>query len=340
MVYGGRTKTMNLEIKDLTVRLYPKKYAGGYINVIDSVDLYVNGGEIAAVVGESGSGKSFLGLSIMRLNPPDVSEVVSGFVKIRCPAEKEALDIIRLNPKNLPSVRGRLVSIVFQDPNTSLNPVIKIGEQITEAIFAHKKIGKPEAKEIAISYLNRMNIDGKARFNAYPHELSGGIRQRVMIAMAMVLNPCFLIADEPTTALDVTTSLQVLSLIEKIKLESNLGIIFITHDLSIAKNISDKIYVFYAGQVMESGKTEEIMDNPLHPYTVSLINSVPSLAADYMPKQKLFTIPGYLTRDDFSEGKCRFYARCFKRDENCLKNIPLNGISGERFVRCVKWEKK
>lgn len=329
---------MNLEIKNLTIRLYLKKRVGRYINVVDSVDLNVKGGEIAAVVGESGSGKSFLGLSILRLNPPNISKIVSGSVKIKCLEKKDELDIIRLYPKELPSVRGRLISMVFQDPNTSLNPVIKIGEQITEAIFAHEKIGKPLAKEIAISYLNRMNVDGRARFNSYPHELSGGMRQRVMIAMAMVLNPCFLIADEPTTALDVTTSLQVLSLIEKIRLESNLGVIFITHDLSIAKNISDKTYVFYAGQVMECGKTEEIIDNPLHPYTVSLIKSVPSLSKDYMPGQKLFTIPGYLTNDDFMPGKCRFYSRCFKRDKDCLQNIPLslNKINSERFVRCIK----
>ncbi|MCL4542518.1 MAG: ABC transporter ATP-binding protein [Deltaproteobacteria bacterium] len=327
---------MNLEIKDLTLRLHLKKPAGGYINVVDSIDLNVKGGEIAAVVGESGSGKSLLGLSILRLNPPGVSEIVSGSVKIKCLGEKDELDIIKLYPKDLPSVRGRLISMVFQDPNTSLNPVIKIGEQITEAIFAHEKRDKSEAKEIAISYLNRMNVDGRARFNSYPHELSGGMRQRVMIAMAMVLNPCFLIADEPTTALDVTTSLQVLNLIEKIRFESGLGVIFVTHDLSIAKNISDKVYVFYAGQVMECGKTEEVIDNPLHPYTVSLIKSIPSLSKDYMPGQKLFAIPGYLARDDFTPGKCRFYSRCFKKDKDCLQSIPLNDITRERSLRCIK----
>ncbi len=327
---------MNLEVKDLEIRLYSKKIGGDYINVADSVSLSVKGGEITALVGESGSGKSFLGLSILRLNPPDISRIVSGSIKVKCREEKEWIDITGLCSKDLYSVRGRLISMIFQDPNTSLNPVIKIGDQITESIFAHKKIGKQEAKEIAISYLNRMNINGRARFNSYPHELSGGMRQRVMIAMAMVLNPCFLIADEPTTSLDVTTSLQVLSLIEKIKIEANLGVIFITHDLSIAKNISDKIYVFYAGQVMECGKTEDILNEPLHPYTVSLIKSVPSLSEDYVPKQRLFTIPGYLTKDDFLKGKCRFYSRCFKRDDGCLKDIGLMEISPGRSIRCIK----
>lgn len=327
---------MNLEVKDLTIRLYSKKIGGDYINVADSVSLSVKGGEIVAVVGESGSGKSFLGLSILRLNPPDISSIVAGSIKVKCREEKEGIDITGLSPEALYSVRGRLISMIFQDPNTSLNPVMKIGDQITESIFAHKKMGMKKAKEIAVSYLNRMNINGKARFNSYPHELSGGMRQRVMIAMAMVLNPCFLIADEPTTSLDVTTSLQVLRLIENIKTESNLGVIFITHDLSIAKNISDKTYVFYAGQVMECGKTDDILGNPLHPYTISLIKSVPSLSADYRPKQRLFTIPGYLTRDDFLEGKCRFYSRCFKKDKDCLKDIGLREINAERSVRCVK----
>ncbi|MCL4428250.1 MAG: ABC transporter ATP-binding protein [Deltaproteobacteria bacterium] len=328
---------MGLEIKNLTVELRTDKH--NPINVVDSLSLTVDEGEIVSLVGESGSGKSFLGLSILRLNPPRISKIISGEIKIKCKShgnEGNAIDITKLGQEELIGVRGRLVSMIFQDPNTSLNPVMKIGEQITEAILAHKKVSKKEAKDVAVSYLDLMNIDGKSRFGSYPYELSGGMRQRVMIAMAMVLNPCFLIADEPTTALDVTTSLQVLKLIEGIREKSNIGVIFITHDLTVARSISDRTYVFYAGQVMESGNTVDLINNPAHPYSVSLIKSIPSLSADYVPKQKLFTIPGFLTKDDFSKGKCRFYSRCFKRNEDCLKDIPLFSFEGGRDVRCIK----
>ncbi len=335
---------MSLDIKDLTVRLYSGGEKESFINVVRSVDLGVENGKIAAIVGESGSGKSMLGLSVLRLNPPVVSKIVSGSVKIKCPAEnpnsedmnKEGVDVLRLPLKDLPSVRGRLVSMIFQDPNTSLNPVMRIGDQITEAILAHKNINKKEARETAVSYLNYMKIDGASRFNSYPHELSGGQRQRVMIAMALVLHPCFLIADEPTTALDITTTMQVLKLLEKIRNESNIGIIFITHDLGIARNIADSIYVFYAGEVMEYGKTEEVISMPAHPYTISLIKSVPGASRGYRPKERLSPIPGYLEKTDFSETRCRFYPRCFKKDFACLNIIPLREVSPGRFARCVK----
>ncbi len=325
---------MALDINNLTIELCAEK--SHCINVVDSLSLSVNEGETVSIVGESGSGKSFLGLSILRLNPPDISKIVSGGIRIKCKSQNEEIDMVKLNAGELAGVRGRLVSMIFQDPNTCLNPVMKIGDQITEAILAHKKVSKKEAESIAVLYLNSLNIDGKSRFRAYPYELSGGMRQRVMIAMAMVLNPCFLIADEPTTALDVTTSLQVLRLIENIKEKSGIGVIFITHDLTVAKSISDRTYVFYAGQVMESGNTEDLINNPVHPYTISLIKSVPSLSKEYVPKQRLFNIPGFLTGDDFNKGKCRFYSRCFKRNDECLRDIPLKVIDGKREVRCVK----
>ena len=331
---------MSLEINNLTVELCADKHNDNCINVADSLFLTVDEGEVVSIVGESGSGKSFFGLSILRLNPPRISKITSGEIKIKCKSQDKEIDILKLKPEELMGVRGRLVSMIFQDPNTSLNPVMKIGEQITEAIIAHKKVSKKEAKDTVVSYLNSMNIDGKSRFGSYPYELSGGMRQRVMIAMAMVLEPCFLIADEPTTALDVTTSLQVLKLIEDIREKSNIGVIFITHDLTVARSVSDRTYVFYAGQVMESGNTEDLINNPAHPYTVSLIKSVPSLSSDYVPKQRLFTIPGFLTKDDFSKGKCRFYSRCFKKGEECLRDIPLSsftdGGKSVRDVRCVK----
>jgi oligopeptide/dipeptide ABC transporter ATP-binding protein len=326
---------MSLIIDNLTVRLYTDFKKKEFFNVADSVSFSVQNGEIIAVVGESGSGKSFLGLSLMRLNPPYISEISSGSILISDSGGFEKVDIVKLKENQLSGVRGRLISMIFQDPNVSLNPVIKIGEQIVEAILAHKKMKKKDACDIAIHYLELMRIDGKARFNSYPHELSGGMRQRVMIAMAMVLEPAVLVADEPTTALDVKTSLQVLALIEKMRFEKNVSVLFITHDLSIARNISDKTLVFYAGQIMEYGLTEDIINNPAHPYSISLTKSVPGLSKDYAPRERLFVIPGSLSQGDFKSGKCRFYNRCFKKTKECLNEIPLLKLSSGRFARCV-----
>ena len=326
---------MSLIIDNLTVRLYTDFKKKEFFNVADSVSFSVQNGEIIAVVGESGSGKSFLGLSLMRLNPPYISKISSGSILISDSGGFEKVDIVKLKENQLSGVRGRLISMIFQDPNVSLNPVIKIGEQIVEAILAHKKMKKKDACDIAIHYLELMRIDGKARFNSYPHELSGGMRQRVMIAMAMVLEPAVLVADEPTTALDVKTSLQVLALIEKMRFEKNVSVLFITHDLSIARNISDKTLVFYAGQIMEYGLTEDIINNPAHPYSISLTKSVPGLSKDYAPRERLFVIPGSLSQGDFKSGKCRFYNRCFKKTKECLNEIPLLKLSSGRFARCV-----
>ncbi len=326
---------MSLIIDDLTVKLYTDFKKKEFFNVADSVSFTIQNGEIMAVVGESGSGKSFLGLSLMRLNPPYISEISSGSILISDSGSSEKIDIVKLKENQLSGVRGRLISMIFQDPNVSLNPVIKIGDQIVEAILAHKKMKKKDACDIAIHYLELMRIDGKARFNSYPHELSGGMRQRVMIAMAMVLEPAVLVADEPTTALDVKTSLQVLALIEKMRFEKNVSVLFITHDLSIARNISDKTIVFYAGQIMEYGLTEDIITNPAHPYSISLTKSVPGLSRDYAPRERLFVIPGSLSQSDFKSGKCRFYNRCFKKTERCLTEIPLLKLSSGRFARCV-----
>ncbi len=326
---------MSLIINDLTVKLYTDFKKKEFFNVADSVSFGVQNGEIIAVVGESGSGKSFLGLSLMRLNPPYISEISSGSILISDSGGFEKVDIVKLKENQLSGVRGRLISMIFQDPNVSLNPVIKIGEQIVEAILAHKKMKKKDACDVAIHYLELMRIDGKARFNSYPHELSGGMRQRVMIAMAMVLEPAVLVADEPTTALDVKTSLQVLALIEKMRFEKNVSVLFITHDLSIARNISDKTIVFYAGQIMEYGSTEDIINNPMHPYSISLTKSVHGLSKDYAPRERLFVIPGTLSQSDFKSGKCRFYNRCFKKTKECLNEIPLLKLSSGRFARCV-----
>ena len=326
---------MSLIIDNLTVKLYTDLKKKEFFNVADSVSFSVQNGEIIAVVGESGSGKSFLGLSLMRLNPPYISKISSGSILISDSGGFEKVDIVKLKENQLSGVRGRLISMIFQDPNVSLNPVIKIGEQIVEAILAHKKMKKKDACDIAIHYLELMRIDGKARFNSYPHELSGGMRQRVMIAMAMVLEPAVLVADEPTTALDVKTSLQVLALIEKMRFEKNVSVLFITHDLSIARNISDKTLVFYAGQIMEYGLTEDIINNPAHPYSISLTKSVPGLSKDYAPRERLFVIPGSLSQGDFKSGKCRFYNRCFKKTKECLNEIPLLKLSSGRFARCV-----
>jgi oligopeptide/dipeptide ABC transporter ATP-binding protein len=323
---------MSLTVENLTVRLYSSFKRESFFNVVDSTSIIVEDGQIIALVGESGSGKSIFGLSLMRLNPYYVSEITSGSIFI----SDYGKDIVQLKSNELTDIRGRLISMIFQDPNVSLNPVMKIGDQITEAIMAHKKVSKAQAYEISVHYLNLMRLDGKARFTSYPHELSGGMRQRVMIAMAMVLDPKVLIADEPTTALDVATSLQILALIEKMREEKNVSVIFITHDLSIARNISEKTVVFYAGHIMEYGNTNDLINKPLHPYTISLIRSIPALSKDYVTGQKLFAIPGSLAQSDFQKGICRFYSRCFKKGKECLKDIPLMDFENKRSIRCIK----
>lgn len=271
-----------LEVKNLKINF--KTYAG-LVQAVRGVDFTLEEGETLAIVGESGSGKSVTSNAIMRLipEPPGIYE------------EGEILfgdkDILKLSEKEMTKIRGNDIAMIFQDPMTALNPTIRVGKQIMEVILKHTKVSKEEAKKRTIQLLEDVGIPyPEKRFRQYPHEFSGGMRQRVVIAIALAAEPKLLIADEPTTALDVTIQAQILELMKKIQKTSKTSIIFITHDLGVVANVADKVAVMYAGQIVEYGTVNEIFYNPQHPYTWGLLGSMPDLDND--SSQELYTIPG------------------------------------------------
>lgn len=272
-----------LEVKDLRVSF---KTFAGINHAVRGVNFTLQKGETLAIVGESGSGKSVTSNAIMRLIPEPPGHYDSGEILFN------GQDLLKLNEKEMAHIRGNEIAIIFQDPMTSLNPTIKIGKQIMEVIQIHDKaISRSQAKQKAIALLEQVGIpNAEKRFNQYPHQFSGGMRQRVVISIALAANPQLLIADEPTTALDVTIQAQILELMKQIQKERESSIIFITHDLGVVANVADKVAVMYAGQIVEYGGVEEIFYNPKHPYTWGLLGSMPDLASN--SKESLYTIPG------------------------------------------------
>lgn len=272
-----------LEVKNLHVSF--KTFAG--INrAVRGVDFTLNKGETLAIVGESGSGKSVTSNAIMRLIPQPPGIYDSGEILFN------GVDLLSLSENQMAKIRGKEIAMIFQDPMTSLNPTIKIGKQIMEVMKIHdKSISDSDAKAKALQLLERVGIpEASKRFNQYPHQFSGGMRQRVVISIALAANPQLLIADEPTTALDVTIQAQIIELMKEIQREENSSIIFITHDLGVVANVADKVAVMYAGQIVEYGDVNEIFYNPKHPYTWGLLGSMPDLSSD--SNEDLFTIPG------------------------------------------------
>jgi peptide/nickel transport system ATP-binding protein len=286
----------------------------GTVRAVDGVDLAVGSGEIIGLVGESGSGKSMTALSIMRLVPSPPGKIISGKVLFR------GRDLLAIDESEMRKIRGDGISMVFQEPMTSLNPVYTIGEQISEVFRYHRDMSRGEIKEKSIDILRQVEIPSpERRYNDYPHQLSGGMRQRVMIAMALALSPSLIIADEPTTALDVTIQASILELINKIKEEMKMSVILITHDLGIVAEVSDRVSVMYAGVIIEESNVEEIFNHPLHPYTRALLKSLPSRN---MGSDRLFTIPGNVPKlYDLPTG-CRFHPRCEHVMERCLVDEP------------------
>ena len=312
-ILNQRDKMSLLRIKELSVEF---KTEDNTINAVDNVNLSVDKGETLCIVGESGCGKSVTALSIMRLLKTPPAKISSGEIFFN----KE--DILKLNSENLRKIRGNKIAMIFQDPMTSLNPVFTCGDQISEAIMAHEDISKNDADIRTVELLKLVQIpEPQQRFKEYPHQLSGGMRQRVMIAMALSCNPDILIADEPTTALDVTVQAQILKLLSDIKKERDLAIIFITHDFGVVAQIADRISVLYAGKVVESATAEQIFNNPKHPYTVGLLKSVPHLASK---KEELFVIPGSLPDPTNHPKGCRFASRCSRKIEECETEYPEN----------------
>ncbi|PCK22140.1 peptide ABC transporter ATP-binding protein [Bacillus pumilus] len=273
-----------LEVKDLAISF---KTYGGEVQAIRGVNFHLNKGETLAIVGESGSGKSVTSQAIMRLIPMPPGYFKRGEILF------DGQDIVKKTEKQMQTIRGKDIAMIFQDPMTSLNPTMKVGKQITEVLFKHEQISKEAAEKRAIELLELVGIPmPEKRIKQYPHEFSGGMRQRVVIAMALAADPKLLIADEPTTALDVTIQAQILELMKEIQQKVETSIIFITHDLGVVANVADRVAVMYAGQIVETGTVDEIFYNPKHPYTWGLLASMPSLDTDGGAEGKLTAIPG------------------------------------------------
>lgn len=316
-----------LDIKDLSVKYNTEN---GAVNAVRNLDLQLGYGETLGFVGETGAGKTTTALAIMRLISSPPGKIMSGEVYF------EGENLLKKSEKDMRNIRGSKISMIFQDPMTSLNPVITIGEQIAEMIELHENINKKEALKKAEEMLDIVGIR-KERINDYPHQFSGGMKQRVVIAIALACNPSLLIADEPTTALDVTIQAQVLELMKDLKEKYKTSMIMITHDLGIVAEICDKVAIMYAGNVVEYSDKRSLYLNPLHPYTKGLFNSIPDLNVD---QEELETIDGLTPDPTNLPSGCSFHPRCRKAMKKCSKEVPPKyQVDSGHFVRCFLYEK-
>ncbi len=301
-----------LEIKDLRTHFFTRE---GVVKAVDGVSYYLNQGETLGLVGESGCGKSVSALSIMRLIPDPPGRIVGGSIMF------ENKDLTAMPEKELRKIRGNAISMIFQDPMTSLNPVLRIGEQMTESIELHLKLDRKAAVERAVELVDAVGIpDGRRRLRDYPHQFSGGMRQRIMIAMALSCNPRLLIADEPTTALDVTIQAQILDLLRRLQAKIGMSILLITHDLGVVAGTAKRVAVMYAGKIVEQAPTKELFAHPRHPYTLALLHSIPRL--DGRAHTRLSSIPGAPPDLVDPEPGCRFAQRCTRVTEECRQQEP------------------
>ena len=312
----------------LTVENLALRLKGGRANIVDGVSFTVAPGETLCIVGESGCGKSVTALSLMGLLPMPPIELVSGS------ADFAGQDLLGLSSRQMSAIRGDRISMIFQEPMTSLNPVYRIGDQIAEVVLRHRDVTRSEARAHAQEMLERVKIPAAAqRLDEYPHQLSGGMRQRVMIAMALANDPALLIADEPTTALDVTIQAQILELIRTLQRETGTALILITHDLGVVAEVADRVAVMYAGHIVEQGPVGAIFDDPQHPYTIGLMNSVPSLGGR---RGRLTTIPGMVPLIDAMPAGCRFAPRCPFATEACGAAVPaLRELAPGHAAACI-----
>lgn len=313
-----------LEIKGLRTHFFTDH---GEIPAVDGVDLYINKGEVLGVVGESGCGKSVTSLSVMRLVPNPPGKIVSGSMEFK------GEDLVQATESRMRKVRGNEIAMIFQEPMTSLNPVYTIGDQIGETVRLHRSLSKKDARTHAIEMLKKVGIPRPEQIvDEYPHQLSGGMRQRVMIAMAMSCDPELLIADEPTTALDVTIQAQILDLMRKLNRESGAAIMMITHDLGVVAEICDRVAVMYSGKVVEEGSVHHIFKNPQHPYTKGLIQSVPRMDEKI---DRLYSIPGNVPNPGSLPKGCRFAPRCNAVTDKCHEAMPeLVDVGAGHKSRC------
>jgi peptide/nickel transport system ATP-binding protein len=312
-----------LDIKNLRVYFHTED---GVLKAVDGVNLHIKEGETLGLVGESGCGKSVTAFSILQLLPMPPVKYAGGEINFR------GENLLAKNEKALRQVRGNWISMIFQEPMSSLNPIMTIGKQITETIIEHQKKNKREARELAIEMLRRVRIGSpEIRFDEYPHQMSGGMKQRAMIAMALVCKPQLLIADEPTTALDVTIQAQILDLLRELQREFAMSVLLITHDLGVVAETCDHVAVMYAGKIVEQASVNELFERPLHPYTHGLFRSLPSLSEK---KEALEAIPGTVPNPlDFPTG-CRFRTRCPLAQELCKAEPPLRELAPSHFVAC------
>lgn len=318
------------------------RIGGRRIAAVRDLDLTIAPGETVALVGESGSGKSVTSLSIMGLLPKGIGEVESGRLLLRRKSG-EVVDLRGLSREALRRIRGNDIGMVFQEPLTSLNPVYTVGEQIAEPIRIHEGASRNKAFEKAVSLLGDVGIpDPRRRARQYPHELSGGMRQRATIAMALACNPALLIADEPTTALDVTIQAQILDLLKRLKSERGMGMLFITHNLGVVAEIADRVAVMYAGSIVETGTVERVFSHPRHPYTQGLMRSAPRIGEATVLKESgkpLPTIAGSVPSLANLPAGCPFAPRCSYSFERCTEAIPALVDMGEgQFSRCIRWQ--
>jgi len=304
----------------------------GIVHAVNGVTFIVEEGETLGLVGESGSGKSVSMLTVMRLIPMPPGRIPSGEVLF------QGTDLLKLSGEEMRQIRGNKIAMVFQDPMTSLNPVLTIGTQITEALELHMGMNKEKARKRAVELLKMVNIpEAERRLDDYPHQFSGGMRQRVMIAIGLSCSPQLLIADEPTTALDVTIQAQITDIVKRLKRELGMAIIWITHDLGVIAGLADRINVMYSGYIVETAPTKELFANPLHPYTVGLLGSIPRL--DEGRKEKLTPIEGLPPDLVNLPVGCPFYDRCRFRTEKCLQeNPPLMSVGVKHWAACWNYE--
>ena len=316
-----------LDIQNLKVSFATPK---GRLTAVNGISFHLNQGETLALVGESGCGKTVSALSILRLLPEPPAEISSGKILFA------GQNLLSLKAKALQDLRGRSISMIFQDPMTSLNPVLTIGEQMAETLLRHTTMNRQEALQKSANLLSRVELPSpKEKLKHYPHQLSGGMRQRVMIAMALACSPKVLIADEPTTALDVLIQAQILELLENLKKETGMSIIIITHDLGVVAEIAQRVLVMYAGEIVESGPARALLDNPLHPYTKGLIASVPKLGVLNKSGARLEEIPGNVPSLDQRPSGCAFHPRCAWAIEKCKTQKPqLRDAEAHRQWSC------
>ena len=317
-----------LEVKDLKTYFYTEE---GVTPAVDGLSFELKDGETLAIVGESGCGKSVTSLSILRIFASPPGKIIDGDILYK------GESLLKKSEREMRKIRGNEISMIFQEPLTSLNPVFTVGQQISESLIMHQGMNKKQAREKGIEMLKKVGIPSPEKvIDYYPHQLSGGMRQRVMIAMALACNPSILIADEPTTALDVTIQAQILKLLGELKQEMNTAIILITHDLGIVAQIAQNVMVMYAGQAVEYADVRSLFKDPLHPYTVGLLKSVPVIGEE---KESLYNIKGSIpSAKDYPKG-CRFCPRCDHATDKCRDAMPpLHKTGDGRLVRCWLYE--